>query len=100
MDEYVHKLQEMAIGLLRMIQDRVGLYHDIPVNHPGRFDRRLPIPADMAGTFFLWGPRQTGKRTFLLDRFPGRGDPGRDGLIGPLLRAFNYNPFNKTILIQ
>jgi predicted AAA+ superfamily ATPase len=36
------------------------------------FERRLPIPADMAETFFLWGPRQTGKTTFLLERFPGQ----------------------------
>jgi len=36
------------------------------------FDRHLPIRADMAETFFLWGPRQTGKTTFLMDRFPGQ----------------------------
>ena len=37
----------------------------------GMFDRLVPIPADMTETFFLWGPRQTGKTTFLLERFPG-----------------------------
>ena len=36
------------------------------------FDRIIPIPAAMAETFFLWGPRQTGKTTFLLGRFPGQ----------------------------
>lgn len=35
------------------------------------FERSVPIPADISETFFLWGPRQTGKTTFLMDRFPG-----------------------------
>jgi predicted AAA+ superfamily ATPase len=35
------------------------------------FNRSLPIPLDVSETFFLWGPRQTGKTTFLLTRFPG-----------------------------
>ena len=34
------------------------------------FARSLPIPPTISETFFLWGPRQTGKTTFLLERFP------------------------------
>jgi predicted AAA+ superfamily ATPase len=34
------------------------------------FRRCLPIPSSISETFFLWGPRQAGKTTFLLDRFP------------------------------
>ena len=34
------------------------------------FDRRLPLSTDPGESFFLWGPRQTGKTTFLLNHFP------------------------------
>lgn len=47
------------------------------------FDRALPIPKDIRDTFFLWGPRQAGKTTFLLERF--RGAPRFD-----LLKSSDY----------
>ena len=31
------------------------------------FPRSIPIPQDIEESFFLWGPRQAGKTTFLLD---------------------------------
>ncbi|MGA2079845.1 MAG: DUF4143 domain-containing protein [Holophaga sp.] len=53
------------------------------------FSRRVPIPADITETFFLWGPRQTGKTTFLLERFPGQ--PRYD-----LLRSSEYTRFIRS----
>ncbi|MDR3672288.1 MAG: DUF4143 domain-containing protein [Holophaga sp.] len=52
------------------------------------FDRRLAIPSPIPETFFLWGPRQTGKTTFLLDRFP-------DALRYDLLLSSNYARFTR-----
>ena len=34
------------------------------------FHRKLPLPAPGEETFFLWGPRQTGKSTLLKARYP------------------------------
>ncbi len=34
------------------------------------FHRKLPLPAPGEDTFFLWGPRQTGKSTLLKERYP------------------------------
>lgn len=34
------------------------------------FKRNLPLPAPGEDTFFLWGPRQTGKTTLLRQRYP------------------------------
>ena len=34
------------------------------------FHRKLPLPAPGEETFFLWGPRQTGKSTLLKERYP------------------------------
>lgn len=34
------------------------------------FHRSLPLPAPGSETFFLWGPRQTGKTTLLRARYP------------------------------
>ena len=34
------------------------------------FKRNLPLPAPCEDTFFLWGPRQTGKTTLLRHRYP------------------------------
>ena len=34
------------------------------------FKRNLPLPAPGEDTFFLWGPRQTGKTTLLRHRYP------------------------------
>ena len=34
------------------------------------FTRNLPLPAPGEDTFFLWGPRQTGKTTLLRQRYP------------------------------
>ena len=34
------------------------------------FKRNLPLPEPREETFFLWGPRQTGKTTLLKQRFP------------------------------
>ena len=34
------------------------------------FDRALPLPASPATSFFLWGPRQTGKSSLLRARYP------------------------------
>ena len=35
------------------------------------FARALPLPASPATSFFLWGPRQTGKSSLLRARYPG-----------------------------
>ena len=35
------------------------------------FKRNIVLPASGEETFFLWGPRQTGKSTLLRERFPG-----------------------------
>ena len=35
------------------------------------FNRDIVLPAPGEETFFLWGPRQTGKSTLLRERFPG-----------------------------
>jgi len=53
------------------------------------FRRSLPIPQDIQETFFLWGPRQTGKTTFLLDRFPG-------ALRFDLLRSSEFFRFSRN----
>ena len=34
------------------------------------FKRNLPLPPPGEDTFFLWGPRQTGKTTLLRQRYP------------------------------
>lgn len=34
------------------------------------FERRLPLPPPGRESFFLWGPRQTGKSTLLRERYP------------------------------
>ena len=34
------------------------------------FKRGLPLPAPGEDTFFLWGPRQTGKTTLLRQSYP------------------------------
>lgn len=34
------------------------------------FDRYIPLSSDISESFFLWGPRQVGKTTFLSNRFP------------------------------
>ena len=34
------------------------------------FNRNIVLPAPGEETFFLWGPRQTGKSTLLRERFP------------------------------
>jgi len=52
------------------------------------FSRRIPIPADIKETFFLWGPRQTGKTTFLLERFP-------EALRFDLLKSSEFLRFNR-----
>ena len=35
------------------------------------FERDLPLPPPGEETFFLWGPRQTGKTTLLRASYPG-----------------------------
>jgi uncharacterized protein len=53
------------------------------------FARDLPIPSSIAETFFLWGPRQTGKTTFLMDRFPG-------ALRYDLLKSSDFSRFTRS----
>lgn len=53
------------------------------------FSRLLPIPTNFAETFFLWGPRQTGKTTLLLERFPGL--PRYD-----LLKSSDFTRFTRS----
>ena len=38
------------------------------------FERRLRLPDPGQETFFLWGPRQTGKSTLLRRHYPDGGD--------------------------
>ena len=44
------------------------------------FHRKLPLPAPGEDTFFLWGPRQTGKSTLLKERYPQSALAGSEGL--------------------
>ena len=53
------------------------------------FSRLLPIQPESPETFFLWGPRQTGKTTLLLDRFPEA--PRFD-----LLKSSEFNRFTRN----
>jgi predicted AAA+ superfamily ATPase len=50
------------------------------------FTRRLPLPAPGRETFFLWGPRQTGKTTLLRQAYP-------DALWVDLLKADEYRRY-------
>ena len=34
------------------------------------FERKLELPKEKTETFFLWGPRQTGKTTLLRQKYP------------------------------
>ncbi len=34
------------------------------------FPRRLALPPDPEHSFFLWGPRQSGKRSLLRNTYP------------------------------
>ena len=50
------------------------------------FERNLPLPAPGEETFFLWGPRQTGKTTLLKQRYP-------DALWLDLLKADEFRRY-------
>src|SRR5215831_16204108 len=50
------------------------------------FRRSLRLPAPGTETFFLWGPRQTGKSTLLREAYP-------DALWIDLLRAEEFRRF-------
>jgi len=50
------------------------------------FTRRLVLPKENAETFFLWGPRQTGKTTLLRQEYP-------DAFWIDLLRADHYRRY-------
>ncbi|HET6335831.1 MAG TPA: DUF4143 domain-containing protein [Polyangiales bacterium] len=50
------------------------------------FKRSLKLPATNSETFFLWGPRQTGKTTLLRDSYP-------DALWIDLLKADEYRRY-------
>ena len=50
------------------------------------FKRALHLPRSMAETFFLWGPRQTGKTTLLRESYP-------DAYWVDLLRADEYRRY-------
>ena len=52
------------------------------------FTRRLALPAAGTETFFLWGPRQTGKSTLLREAYGGRG-----GLWIDLLKSEEYHRY-------
>lgn len=52
------------------------------------FPRRLPLPAAGTETFFLWGPRQTGKSTLLRETYGGGG-----GLWIDLLKSEEYHRY-------
>ncbi|MBM4383528.1 MAG: ATP-binding protein [Deltaproteobacteria bacterium] len=50
------------------------------------FKRSLPLPAPGTETFFLWGPRQTGKSTLLAEAYP-------DAIRVDLLRADDFRRY-------
>lgn len=59
------------------------------------FPRKLELPQDNSQTFFLWGPRQTGKSTLLIQHFPNR--PRIDLLRPEAFRRYTQHP---EILIE
>ena len=50
------------------------------------FKRQLTLPAPGTETFFLWGPRQTGKTTLLQTKYP-------DALWVDLLQADEFRRY-------
>jgi predicted AAA+ superfamily ATPase len=54
----------------RQGSDREGAGLDHADDRSRRFSRALALPARPTASFFLWGPRQTGKSTLPRDTYP------------------------------